>query len=435
MKKDDRPYLLKKFRSLLYAKDSEEYEKIKDDLLSDNLCLQYPNFILHLKKAYLSRKEAWAISFRNEEKLPTHSTNTSNFIEASFRLTKDGQFNRTKAYNLPDLLDILLDDSVYYQKRLLDIGNARFGAFTNTKSRYLSKKNNIAEENIFDIGESNFIVESELSPDIHYYVNMISGFCECKAGLNCGPCKHKKAISTHKGLAEFSVLPEHDPKMRAMYHYIAEATFCQNAWYRELENPEVIEDVSEFIEKRTNNHEVLPIPAGFGEANESVSDSEQIESEDSDDEDLALGDFITAVDAFKSKVSSSYAKDWKRGIKSFTKNLVKLTKGNINTLKQSLFKIGKDVTNPKKSGKKKKNGKLIPIQVTAKSRRRYKHRGRVVGVLGRRPKDQEQRNQLIVTSNEDNVYHTLPSQKKSKKRDPHSLKHSVNQNKPAPKKH
>ena len=67
---------------------------------------------------------------------------------------------------------------------------------------------------------------------------------------------------------------------RALYHYIAEATFCQNDWYRELENPEVIEDVSEFIEKRTNNHEVLPIPAGFGEANESVSDSEPIESED-----------------------------------------------------------------------------------------------------------------------------------------------------------
>ena len=39
---------------------------------------------------------------------------------------------------------------------------------------------------------------------------------------------------------------------------------------------------------------------------------------------------------------------------------------------QNWFKIGKDVTDPKKSGKKKKNWKLIPIQVTAKSRRRYK---------------------------------------------------------------
>ena len=120
------------------------------------------------------------------------------------------------------------------------------------------------------IQKSDIKNESKFEAGVGYYINMTSGLCECKAGLNCGPCKHKKAISTHKGLAEFSVLPEHDPKMRAMYHYIAEATFCQNAWYRELENPEVIEDVSEFIEKRTNNHEVLPIPAGFGEANESV---------------------------------------------------------------------------------------------------------------------------------------------------------------------
>ena len=67
----------------------------------------------------------------------------------------------------------------------------------------------------------------------------------------------------------------------------------------------------------------------------------------SDEEDLALGDFITAVDAFKSKVTSSYAKGWKSGIKSFTKNLVKLTKGNTNTLKQSL-------TNPKDQEKRKK---------------------------------------------------------------------------------
>ena len=140
--------------------------------------------------------------------LPTHSTNTSNYIEASFRLTKDGQFNRTKAYNLPDLLDIILDDSVYYMKRLLDIENARFGAFRNTKTRYLTKKTiNIRKDQIFEIGESIFIVESENNPDIYYHIDMKSGFCECKAGLNCGPCKHKSAISKHMGMAEFTVLP------------------------------------------------------------------------------------------------------------------------------------------------------------------------------------------------------------------------------------
>ena len=89
---------------------------------------------------------------RNDNKLPTHSTNTSNYIETSFRITKDGQFNRTKSFNLVDLLDILLDDSGYYVKRLLDIGNGRFGAFVNTKSRYVPKNTTkIKEEQIIDL--------------------------------------------------------------------------------------------------------------------------------------------------------------------------------------------------------------------------------------------------------------------------------------------
>ena len=100
-----------------------------ENLLCDEICLNYPNYIKHLEKSYFKRKEAWAISVRNDKKLPTHSTNTSNYIESSFRITKDKQFNRTKAFNLAELLDVVLDDSAYYIKRLLDIGNGRLGAF------------------------------------------------------------------------------------------------------------------------------------------------------------------------------------------------------------------------------------------------------------------------------------------------------------------
>ena len=63
---------------------------------------------------------------------------TTNYVEISFRITKENQFNRVKAYNLPDYLDIVLDDSVYYVQRCIDIGNNR-----NQNSRYLSKKCNI----------------------------------------------------------------------------------------------------------------------------------------------------------------------------------------------------------------------------------------------------------------------------------------------------
>jgi hypothetical protein len=93
-----------------------------------------------VQEAYFDRKEAWAISVRSDNRLPTHSKNVSNFVEASFRITKDGLFNRTKAFNLADSLEILLDESVYYKKRLLDIGNGRTYAFRNSKSRYLLKR-------------------------------------------------------------------------------------------------------------------------------------------------------------------------------------------------------------------------------------------------------------------------------------------------------
>ena len=159
---------------------------------------------------------------------------------------------------MADLLEILLDDSVYYKKRLLDIGNGRFGAFKNTKTRYLSKKTvYITEDQIFDIGESNYIVESERTSGIFYHVNMVTGLCECKAGANCGPCKHKGAIAKHKGLAEFNVLPEFDARIRGLYHYIAEAAICNDTWYRDLKKPDQIEHVSVFVDSRTQHSEVV----------------------------------------------------------------------------------------------------------------------------------------------------------------------------------
>ena len=56
-------------------------------------------------------------------KLSTHSFNTSNFVESSFRVLKYLVLSRTKAYNLPELLDILfVDNNEHFEKKLIDIG-------------------------------------------------------------------------------------------------------------------------------------------------------------------------------------------------------------------------------------------------------------------------------------------------------------------------
>ena len=441
--KEDRPHLLKMFCALLYAKTETEYDIKKEILLCDETCLKYPNYIKHLEKSYFKRKESWAISVRNDKKLPTHSTNTSNYIESSFRITKDKQFNRTKAFNLAELLDVVLDDSAYYIKRLLDIGNGRLGAFQHSKSRYVLKVTTTIKENqITELGDSKFIVESQSNPEVIYQVDMVSGFCDCKSGMNCGPCKHKDAISKYFKIAEFSVLPECDANMRAMYHYIAEGIVCDNTWYRDLETPSTVPDIASFVKNRTEGN----VKSSHEEniQRDSVNDLNLLPDDDSssnesapeiDDTEETLNQFASVMDQFKNKVISSYKGTLKKGVKYFTKKLQKFCKNNESTLEKSLFSIGKELSNPKTAGKKRKIGKLIPIQVTAKSRGQYKHRGRTLGVSGRRTKDQEDRVQMVVRDDDENVLHSLPKQKKVKHKQKHSLKHSVETNNPSAKKH
>ena len=83
---------------------------------------------------------------------------------------------------------------------------------------------------------------------------MVSGLCECKAGLNCGPCKHKDAIAKYHNISEFSVLPEFDKNIRALYHFIAHGTVCDDNWYRELTSPDTVTNIASFVESRTERN-------------------------------------------------------------------------------------------------------------------------------------------------------------------------------------
>ena len=55
----------------------------------------------------------------------------------------------------------------------------------------------IKENQITELGDTKFIVESQSNPEVIYQVDMVSGFCDCMSGMNCGPCKHKDAISKY----------------------------------------------------------------------------------------------------------------------------------------------------------------------------------------------------------------------------------------------
>ena len=150
-----------------------------------------------MNKNILPRKEEWAISERIEKKLCTHNVNTTNYVEISFRITKDNQFNRVKAYNLPDLLDIVLDDSIYYVQGCIAIGNNRISQLQNQRSPYLSKKRKIDRSKIVVLNNgvpNSYLVPSERIEGKIYGVNMDLSVCQCPTGMLRGPCKHKQVV-------------------------------------------------------------------------------------------------------------------------------------------------------------------------------------------------------------------------------------------------
>ena len=68
-------------------------------------------------------------------------------------------------------------------------------SITNQKSRYLEQNNKIDSKNIIKITDLKYKVPSEALEDKLYNVDMEKGICECRVGLNKGPCKHKKAVA------------------------------------------------------------------------------------------------------------------------------------------------------------------------------------------------------------------------------------------------
>ena len=84
-----------------------------------------------------------------------------------------------------------------------------------------------------------------------------------------------------------------------------------------------------------------------------------------------------------------------------------------------------------------KIGRNINVQPTAIARRRFRSKGKAAARTGKRLEDQEPgKRQIVLDENDDeNVFFSLPKQKKRRKQQKHSLKDPVNENQPNPKKH
>ena len=438
IERTDRPILLNLFKKVVYSESTEKFDKNIRNMQIDKTYKNYPNFIRHVESKILPRHKEWSLKERMENKLPTHNQNTTNYVEYSFRMTKDVQFSRLRAYNMTDLLGICLDDSRFYTRRCLDVShNRNYHLFTNQKSKYLFKKSKLDENQVIQLSSSEFIVPSESESDKRYRINMKKGLCECKIGALKGPCKHKALVAKMFKTKNFEILPEDNSVMRAFFYFLATGSNKDASWFRPIEEEEILMPE---VDWSMNNDEIddhetgseLDIDNVMGT---SMNMEMDIDPEECDTEDMdALSSFKTSIFDLFMKVEENYENDksnYKNAIKAFIKQEKKLHTNS--AIQKALHIFAKDVVNIIKKGRKKNSGS-IPVQNTAKSRRQIKHRGSGPSQMGRPTKEQNLRVQLIVNEEEDLVAHSFPRSRKNPKH-PHSLAEAVANNRPGEKKH
>ncbi|KAJ8912471.1 hypothetical protein NQ315_014571 [Exocentrus adspersus] len=92
------------FRNILTCQTEEELSNAKKQFEQFS---KYPKFTKYVE-SMLERIELWCLLYRRN--LMIRGTNTNNYIEVTFRLLKDIALERTKAFNLTQLSDFIINN-------------------------------------------------------------------------------------------------------------------------------------------------------------------------------------------------------------------------------------------------------------------------------------------------------------------------------------
>ena len=229
-----------------------------------------------------------------------------------------------------------------------------------------------------------------------------------------------------------SVLPENDNAARSLYHYIADGTVLDDAFYRSVDKPDSVVNASQYV----NEHRAyMPAETANVVNDNDIQDDGQPEPngnivEEEEDFDEIWSKYEKNRDKFEANMKRNRTdKDFLKCLKKYSKRMNTLSKANPETLKREMYGFGKSIKN--------KNSELIPVQVTSISRRKHKHRGKGPSTSGRRVADVAPRSQMTLVGDDDDgiVYHSLPNQKKQKTKAVHSLSQAVSENRSNGRKH
>ena len=221
---DDRQYLMKLFRKVVYSENEETFEKSYVQLLNDDIALKYSNFLSYIS-SYYARKKEWGICYRN--RLLARGNYTNNYAEAGIKILKDVVFKRTKAYNLVQLFDYMtVTFEIYYERRLLAVAHNRLDRYIALRFKGLGGQavntNDILKSNE---GDHIYIVKSQSYENMEYTVNTNSGHCTCTVGFTGSPtgelCKHQAAVAKKYNLDLPNMIPYFSTEGRYLYAILA----------------------------------------------------------------------------------------------------------------------------------------------------------------------------------------------------------------------
>ncbi|XP_033984107.1 uncharacterized protein LOC117480767 [Trematomus bernacchii] len=203
----DRPALFAIVKEMLYCQEIGSVDRLYSEARGHPVVARYEKFLRYLDRLY-ARRECWALSYRGS--FLTRGNNTNNFAEAAMRVLKDKILQRTKAFNLPQLFDLLTSRlETYYEARIVDVALGRWESFQ--RAKFLPQDGNIAALHIQQIEDKKFVVKGSTQT---YDVDMDLELCSCPAGQTGAPCKHQAAVMKHYSCLSHSFLPI-NPEMRA----------------------------------------------------------------------------------------------------------------------------------------------------------------------------------------------------------------------------
>ena len=230
VQKQHRQQLFSMLKTMLYSTSEDQLDTVFQQAVSKSVVQQHPKVLRHLQSLY-SRRSEWALCCRLD--LPVRSNNTNNYCESAMRVMKDKVLQRTKAFNVHQLVDFIVTRlDTHYQRRLVDAANNRLEA--NRTSRFFPKTA-VDCKSIRQVNPDLYEVPSATVPDVVYLVDMAVGCCGCHKGNTGGPCKHQAAVMQTFNVASWNFLPVTDPDMRRTFYIVATGDTNPNSnWFASL---------------------------------------------------------------------------------------------------------------------------------------------------------------------------------------------------------